>query len=190
MAALIVNLFAGPGAGKSTQASGLFYRLKMRDVNCELVTEYAKEKTWERNKTAIESSVYIFGNQVHRQYICQDQVDVIITDSPLLLAAFYNYLKPKTVQESLNILIMEVFRAQNNLNIFLNRAKPFSPAGRWQDEKAALDIDRSLREFLEDHQILFTEMGGTPEGLALLETTVLMHLKNHKRKGCDTTCSS
>ena len=44
---LVVNFFAGPGAGKSSMAAGLFAELKFRGVNCELATEYAKDKVWE-----------------------------------------------------------------------------------------------------------------------------------------------
>jgi ATP:corrinoid adenosyltransferase len=43
----VINLWAGPGAGKSTTASGLFYLMKTADMQVELVTEYAKDMTWE-----------------------------------------------------------------------------------------------------------------------------------------------
>lgn len=46
---LIVNLFGAPGAGKSTLAAYVFAKLKMAGVNAELVTEFAKDKTWENN---------------------------------------------------------------------------------------------------------------------------------------------
>lgn len=35
----VINLIAGPGAGKSTTAAGVFSRLKFNDINCELVTD-------------------------------------------------------------------------------------------------------------------------------------------------------
>ena len=41
---LVVNLTGAPGAGKSTGAAYVFSQLKMRGINCELVTEYAKDK--------------------------------------------------------------------------------------------------------------------------------------------------
>lgn len=41
---LVVNLFAQPGAGKSTGAAYLFYNLKCLGVNCEYVSEFAKDK--------------------------------------------------------------------------------------------------------------------------------------------------
>ena len=47
---LVVNLFAGPGAGKSTGAAYIFSMLKMAGIDTEYVNEYAKDKVWEDNK--------------------------------------------------------------------------------------------------------------------------------------------
>lgn len=52
---IVVNLFGQPGAGKSTLAAYTFAKLKMMNVNCELVTEFAKDKTWEKNFTALSN---------------------------------------------------------------------------------------------------------------------------------------
>ena len=52
---IVCNFFSGPGAGKSTLAAATFARLKMLNVNCELVTEFAKDKTWEKNFTALSN---------------------------------------------------------------------------------------------------------------------------------------
>ena len=82
---LIVNLFAGPGAGKSTIAAYVFARLKMAGVNCELAPEFAKDKVWEHNQTALDNQIYVFAKQYYRITRCADQVDVVITDSPVAL---------------------------------------------------------------------------------------------------------
>ena len=49
----VVELWGGPGSGKSTTAAGLFARLKVEEPpaggpkrSVELVTEHAKEITW------------------------------------------------------------------------------------------------------------------------------------------------
>lgn len=41
---LVVNLFGTPVAGKSTGAAYIFSELKMRGINAELVTGFAKDK--------------------------------------------------------------------------------------------------------------------------------------------------
>ena len=87
---LLINLFGGPGAGKSTGAAYIFSKLKMAGVNAELVTEFAKDKVWEGNKEVFKNQAYIFGKQYFKISRCADKVDVIITDSPLLLSIVYN----------------------------------------------------------------------------------------------------
>lgn len=39
----VINFFGSAGAGKSTQALGLAYNLKMRGLKVEYIPEYAKE---------------------------------------------------------------------------------------------------------------------------------------------------
>ena len=51
----------------------------MAGVNAELVTEFAKDKTWENNQKALANQVYVFGKQLYRITRCQDDVDVIVT---------------------------------------------------------------------------------------------------------------
>jgi adenylate kinase family enzyme len=38
----VINLFGGPGCGKSTLAARIFSILKLKDISCELINEYAK----------------------------------------------------------------------------------------------------------------------------------------------------
>ena len=49
---IVVNLLAGPGAGKTTCAWEIASELKKRNLETEYVPEYAKEFVWE-NKTDI-----------------------------------------------------------------------------------------------------------------------------------------
>ena len=129
---LIVNLFGAPGAGKSTLAAYIFARLKMEGVNAELVTEFAKDKTWENNQKALANQVYVFGKQLYRITRCQDDLDVIVTDSPLLLSVIYNH--SDILGEDFNNLVYKVFSSYNNANYFINRVKKYNPKGRNQTD--------------------------------------------------------
>ena len=62
----IVNLFGGPGSGKSTTAAGLFYEVKKLKLNVELVTEYAKDAVWEKRHNLLDDQIYIFAKQQRR----------------------------------------------------------------------------------------------------------------------------
>ena len=46
---IIVNLFAGPGAGKTTGAWYISAKLKMAGADVEYISEFAKDKVWEEN---------------------------------------------------------------------------------------------------------------------------------------------
>ena len=54
----IINLFGGPGCGKSTTASGIFYELKKRGYECELSLEFAKDKVWEDSLRTLDDQIY------------------------------------------------------------------------------------------------------------------------------------
>lgn len=77
-----INLWAGPGIGKSRTAAGLFNLMKHRGHKVELVTERAKFFTYEGNVSALKDQFYLMCLQEYSQRIVADQVDYIITDSP------------------------------------------------------------------------------------------------------------
>src|SRR5262245_20723095 len=60
---LTVNLFGGPGCGKSTNAALVFGKLKNDGINVELVTEFAKELTWEGRSGALRFQPYVTAKQ-------------------------------------------------------------------------------------------------------------------------------
>ena len=131
---LVVNLIGGQGSGKSTMMANLFAQLKWNNVDCEMCSEFAKELVWENRHETFKDELYIFAKQNHRLFRCNGKVDVIITDRPLIMSIVYNrqYGNHKdyiwnTAYES---IVYETFKKYRNLNIFLNRVKPFNPNGR------------------------------------------------------------
>src|SRR3546814_15130333 len=68
MKATILNFFAGPGAGKSTTTAQVFADLKKKNLNVELVTEYAKDLVWEdRMNVLLEDQLYILARSEERR---------------------------------------------------------------------------------------------------------------------------
>ena len=45
---VLINIYGGPAAGKSTVAAGLFYELKKKGYDCGLVTEMATELVYDK----------------------------------------------------------------------------------------------------------------------------------------------
>ena len=87
---IVINLFGAPGAGKSTTAAFLFGELKSMGLDVELVTEYVKDLVWDKRYKELSNQIICFGQQMRRIERLIGQVDIIITDSPLLLNAYYN----------------------------------------------------------------------------------------------------
>lgn len=143
---LVVNLFGAPGAGKSTGAAYIFSQLKLRGINAELVTEFAKDLVWSENSTAFDNQVYLMGNQSYRISRLRDKVDVVVTDSPILLGAYYN--SDKSIESEINALASKLFHSYDNFNAFVERVKPYNEKGRLQTEEESDGIATDLRQFL------------------------------------------
>lgn len=172
---ILVNLFGTPGAGKSSGAAYIFSQLKMAGVNAELVTEFAKDKVYEENKEVFNNQAYIFGKQFFRLTRCQNKVDVIVTDSPLLLSVFYN--TDPILGDNFNALVTDVFRSYTGLNYFLYRDKPYNPNGRFQTEQQSNDMVKPMLEFLADHSVDYVEVFGNKQGYDEIIGDVLALLK-------------
>ena len=174
---LVINLMAGPGAGKSTMAAALFSKLKWQGIDCELAAEYAKDLVWEKRTKTFENQVYIFGKQHNRIFRLLGQVQVVITDSPLLLTPIYDGRKRETLKK----LVFEEVNRCNNLNIFVVRRKDYNPNGRVHTKSQADVIDETVKNFLEENNVPFIEVEGTPDGVDYIVCCVKETLKNETR---------
>lgn len=159
---IIVNLFGVPGAGKSTGAAYIFSQLKMKGINAELITEFAKDKVWENNEKVFKNQMYLFGKQSFRISRVEDEVDVIITDSPLLLSIFYN--QNPVLGENFNNLVSDVFNSYNNINYLVTRIKPYNPAGRHQSEEESKALEEPMVKLLTDWGVDFMDIPGETKG--------------------------
>lgn len=157
---VVINLFGGPGAGKSSTAAGLFFKMKSDKhvKSVELITEFAKDLVYaERFKELKNNQIYISAKQHHRMEIVRDQVDYLITDSPLLLGLIY---KPNNYYNFFEPLLKELYFSFNNFNILLRRVKEYKGYGRTQKEEKAKKIDNEIRELLNKNNIKYHVVNG------------------------------
>jgi hypothetical protein len=156
----VINLWSGPCAGKSTTAAGLFYEMKKRGIEVELVTEYAKDLVWENRHNILEDQIYVFAKQQRRIARLKDHhIDWVITDSPIPLGLCYT--KPGLLGNNFASLVLEVFDRYQNHNFFLTRRVPFNPVGRNQKtEQDALHLDEKILQLLNDHEISYEMVDG------------------------------
>lgn len=141
----VVNLFGGPGTGKSTTAWDLSAALKRRNVNVEYVPEYAKGMVWEERPGVFKNQIYMFAKQHHAITRVLGKVNVVVTDCPILLSLYYG----KDMSPAFKELVLEEHRKMDTLDVFLKRVKPYNPAGRFQTESQAKKIDVHVRDILD-----------------------------------------
>lgn len=170
---IVVNLYGGPGVGKSTTAAMVFSLLKQKGVNAEYVPEFAKDLTWHGRQETLKDQVYVLGKQHHKLFMLEDQVEVVVTDSPLLLTLHYG----KDHFDSLKELALDLYMTYDNYDVFLVRTKPYNPKGRNQTEDEAKDIDVSIREILRQHSPCWSEVHTDPQSAQCIANAVMDKLE-------------
>ena len=169
----MVNIYGGPGCGKSTTAAGVFALLKIHKVNCELVTEYAKDLTWEGRTQTLEDQLYILAKQHHKIFRLPDSLEVVVTDSPIIFAGLYS--ENPLIKE----IALQYFMEQNNINFFLDRVKEYNPIGRSQTEEEAKELDVRNKQLLEDEAINYRMVPGNYVGTNEITNTILRLLNKN-----------
>jgi nicotinamide riboside kinase len=151
---LVINLFGGPGSGKSTLCALVFGKLKMMGVNCEMATEYVKDIVWEESFKKMENQIYIFGKQHSRVNRLLGKVDIIITDSPLLNSVVYDISKNPYLKD----LVIYEFKNLNTLNFYVKRKFDYRPDGRVQDLDQAREVDIEYLNLIKENNIQFYDI--------------------------------
>ena len=171
---LIINIMGGPGVGKSTAAAKIFTQLKEKQFNVELVTEVAKEMVWEDRLPVLKDQLYIFAKQNRRLERLRDKVDFVVTDSPGILAIAYQV---PDYYHSFTELVVDVHNSYNNINFVLPRHHQFDPKGRAHDEQASKDIDATIKNILETHNLPYFPLGTDIVSMHLAMDRILLGSK-------------
>lgn len=180
--ALVINLFGGPGCGKSTTMARLFADLKTRGYNVEMVSEFAKDLVYEQRQETMKDELYIFAKQHHRMFRVNDKVDIIITDRPLLLTNIYAklYLPDDEFRNDLVKLVRTTFRNFINFNILLNREGiEYKTEGRLQNLEESKHIDDlTIKELLMAGESYTTRRTDNYEGILEDVLCTINHIMN------------
>lgn len=150
-----INLFGGPGVGKSTTAAAIFVEMKRRNMNVELVTEVAKDFVWEGRMKTLDIQPYVTIKQFRNLYRLKGKVDYVISDSPILLGCIYADKYAPTLPASYKQLIVDLHKQEldPSVNIVLERLFDYDSSGRYQSEEEALQLDRDIQNVLDSNNI-------------------------------------
>lgn len=175
----IVELFGGPGTGKSTSAAMVYAMLKQRGVNSELVREYVKDWAWEGRKISTYDQFYLMGKQIRRESMLYGKTDIVVTDSPVMMGIVYaQKYCPQSVAEGIRAGTLAMYRqaeedGHEHVHVLLKRSKPYDPSGRFQTEAEARKVDDEVRVLLVQLKVKFVECGTDEESLRGLVESVL-----------------
>ena len=152
---LIVNIYGGPGAGKSTTALQLVAELKKLGYHADYVSEVAKElvyaKDFEHLDGTLKNQSKILSEQKRRLDIMLDNVDVVVTDSPLLLNTVYLKENAPEYIES----VFSQYENYNNYNVVVERdlSVEFEQEGRIHNLEESIKKDGEINTLLDSHDI-------------------------------------
>lgn len=158
---IVINAFAGPGAGKTTSCLEVAEKLKKQGFVTEYVQEYAKELVYDNNLIMLdghyEHQFAILNEQMKRINRLYGKVDFIVTDSPILLNNTYlNEDKNTEVYLAYSDSVNKLYGLYNNFNYFVERdTSVFEKEGRIHNLEQSIAIDNELKNMLHNNQIDF-----------------------------------
>lgn len=153
-----INIFAGPGTGKSTIGPGLFTKMKKAGYKVEFVSEYAKDLTYGKDFTKLRDQLLVYANQLHRYVRLLDHnIDYLVHESPSLMSLVYFRETDIMKEKEFKDLVLSIFKNTKNINIFLERNPKFEyqSFGRNQTLDEAKELDCKILKLLIDNDINF-----------------------------------
>jgi len=197
----IINLFGGPGSGKSTTAASLFGAMKslkkqkesfLDQYQIELVTEFAKDKVYDFHHICLENQFFTSGNQYHRMWRVINfwnyhnyKNGIIITDSPIINGIFYDTHPKKELLKKVLIEYSEFDEYKNNFagleqfNYLLIRDHDFEQSGRLQTSEESDKITNDIKKFFNKNNKDLLEIQ-TSKAQEFILNDILKNIKKEK----------
>lgn len=147
-----INLYGGPGSGKSTTAAFIFAEMKTLGINIEYVDEYIKFWTFIPRSPKGFDSLYVQAKQIHKEdTILRAGTDFIVSDSPVMLQYYYAKHHKTPAQKAMLDIACEFELTYPSINILLQRKdSDYKELGRYETLEQAKEIDVELREVLDN----------------------------------------
>ncbi len=147
-----INLFGGPGTGKSLLALRLAPDLRCRGFKLELSLEYVKSWVFEGHKVEPLDQFYLFAKQLRQESLMlRTPGTIVLTDAPLWQCAAYSYRDgPQEITRSLYEAAYYFDGLYPPLNLLLSRVFEYDARGRWETPYQAELMDGTIFDCLGD----------------------------------------
>lgn len=156
----VINFFAGPSAGKTTNGLLLSGMLKRDRKDVLYVPEFATELVVAERIPELDDQLYILGEQNHRLYNAKDRFEWVITDGPLLHSLVYlernwkKYDRESGLWQTARDLIVGLHEQYDNVNFFVDRRhRTFRHLGRVHNEEESKELDTTVKDMLEEQSV-------------------------------------
>jgi nicotinamide riboside kinase len=155
-----INLFGGPGVGKSTLAAHIFTSLKKAGADIELVQERFKRNVYENRIIHPWDYVHSFAKQFDAEHhILQAGVQRLVTDSPLLLQCVYAQHAGCPAHHNLRSISRRFDEDYPAHNVLVYRLDgDYQESGRFEDAKQAREMHRLIEETLNGQDVAYTSI--------------------------------
>lgn len=147
---LIVNVYGGPGCGKSTRINYIASILKLNGIPCEVCPEFAKDEIHRGCADNLKDQKYIFGNQQHLLKKLTEIYPIIINDGTLMNCIMYDLSGDKEFHN----VIYKTYKEYENLNYFIERRNDiqFVQEGRVHDYNESIKKDKEILNILTEYK--------------------------------------
>lgn len=150
----VIECWGSPGSGKSTFAADCFVEAAKRGLNAHLVTEFIKDHANRKLAISDLDQAWITGEQTRKESGAYEQYEYIFTDSPVLLASFFDYYYNRDDMGLSSYVVRWENRA--NLKHPINRIRVFLPlveewykqTGRYESFKDSQNMSLSLQDWI------------------------------------------
>ena len=169
---LRVNFYGGPGVGKSTLAARVYAELNRAGAAAtELVREFIKTWAYEHREPDGWDQVYTFASQLYEEHrLAKAGIEVIVTDSPVLLQCVYASMKDVEAATHLVSLARYYEKVYPSLNFFVERRVAYDPSGRFQTPGQLATVDARIVACLDQLHVPYLRV--TPADWDMMIQTV------------------
>lgn len=175
---LIIDIYGGPGSGKSSTAKMLSGLINSLGYTSETPEEYPKYLIHKEDFKSLNNQIGIFSEHKLRIDSLLGKYDFIVSDSPTLMQNIYiKDIYGKKDYKHLRKLVKLEHQKHNDKRIafFLNRKHNFKEIGRVQNEEQSLEKSKQIKKYLIKNEVNFFEY----DTHFLLGLEILQFLKNN-----------